>query len=342
MRLSEFKYALGPENVACGPHEVRLGRRDLGRMMIVDRKQRRQSHSWVSSLPDVLQRGDVLVLNNSKRIPGVLRARTVDEGAQVEIRFTAIESECVGFGRVYPQHFVRPGARLRITSGGTLTLQETNIGPHQLCRVHSDVPLSEALKKAGLPITSFFYTGYWNLENYNNVFATEEGSLESPMAGLHFTPELLKEIESRGIEIRFLTLHVVGSWLPPTSDDAAECAMSLEHYHVPESTAQAVRKARESGNRVLACGTTVVRALESAAMEDGTVNAGEQSTSLRISPGFKFRVVDLYFTNFHPSRSSLILLDAAFCDSELLLHSYEVARASGYLFFEFGDAVLYM
>jgi len=341
MRLSEFQYTLGPENIACEPHEVRLGRRDLGRMMIVDRKERRQSHSYVSSLPDILQPGDVLVLNNSKRIPGVLKARTVAEEAQVEIRFTAVESEYVGFGRLYPLHFVRQGARLHIAGGVTLTLDEINIGEHHLCQISSDAPLPDILKKAGLPITSFFYTGYWNLENYNNVFATEEGSLESPMAGLHFTPELLKAIEHRGIAISFITLHVVGSWLPPTSDDASECIMAVERYCVPESTAQAVHKARKRGGRVLACGTTVVRALESAAIEDGTVRAGEDNTSLRISPGFKFQVVDMYFTNFHPSRSSLILLDAAFCDFDLLQHSYEVARSSGYLFFEFGDAVLY-
>lgn len=341
MRLSEFHYTLGPENVACEPHEVRLGRRDLGRMLLVDRKQQRQSHSYVSSLPDLLRPGDVLVLNNSKRMPGVLRARTVDEEGQVEVRFTALESERVGLARVYPQHFVRPGARLRVAEEATLTLQDTDIGEHQLCRIISDMRLSAILKNIGLPITSFFYTGYWNLDNYNNVFATEEGSVESPMAGLHFTPELLQAIEARGIEIRFLTLHVVGSWLPPTSDDAGECLMAVEQYVVPESTAQAVEQARSRGCRVLACGTTVVRALESAALEDGTVHAGKATTSLRISPGFNFRVVDMYFTNFHPSRSSLILLDAAFCNPDLLLRSYEVARSAGYLFFEFGDAVLY-
>jgi S-adenosylmethionine:tRNA ribosyltransferase-isomerase len=342
MRLSELRYPLGPENIASEPHEVRLGRRDLGRMMIVDRASHKREHSHVARLPELLNPGDVLVLNDSKRIPGVLKLRTVKENAQVEIRFSKIDSDGSAVGRAFPTHFLDIGVELATKTGRKLTVRETGVGPHSLYRVVADAGFETILKEEGLPITSFFYQGYWDLDNYNNCFAASEGSLESPMAGLHFTPELLAEITRRGVTVCFVTLHVVGSWLAPISDEATAQVMSTEPYLIPEVTARAVTSAHESGNRVLACGTTVVRALESAAQFDGRVDAGRGATSLCVSPGYTFRVVDMYFTNFHPSSSSLILLDAAFCDKDLLLSSYAAAREAGYLFFEFGDAVLYV
>lgn len=344
MNLSELQYRLGAANIAAEPHEVRLGRRDLGRMLVVNRKQKSQTHSYVSFLPQFLQEGDVVVLNDSKRIPGVLKTRTRLQNAQVELRFTQLDEQTkrVGLARAYPTHLLSTGTELISTSGHMLRITASQIGPHNLYRIESQTAIDEVLKSSGLPITSFFYTGYWDLEHYNNFYACKEGSVESPMAGLHFTPELLERIRFRGIRICFVTLHVIGSWLPPLGNDMSAHIMSEENFFIPEETSEAIYTAGASGGRVLAIGTTVVRTLESAAVDNGTVRSGTGKTSLCISPGYQFKAVDLYFTNFHPSGSSLILLDAAFCDRDLLLQSYESARDAGYLFFEFGDAVLYM
>lgn len=343
MQISNLSYTLRPENIACEPSEVRLGRRDLGRMMVVDRKQRKRHHSLVLNLPEWLSRGDVLVLNNSKRMPGVLKGRILDQSAQVELRFVGLENDYVGLCRAYPSHFIQEGAQIGTADGNVLGVTETGIPPYDLCRVESrSISLKDCLHSIGLPITSFFYNGYWSLENYNNFYATEEGSLESPMVGLHFTPELLQTIRSRGVDVAFITLHPEGSWLPFIEEDISFHKMQFEEYVIPAQTARIIAEARRRQKRIFACGSTVVRTLETVAQDDGTVKSGSGRTNLYISPGFRFRVVDAYFTNFHPARTSLMVLDAAFCDPELLLESYRIAVRKGYLFYEFGDAVMYL
>lgn len=343
MRIADLSYSLRAENIACEPSEVRLGRRDLGRLMVIDRQEGKRFHTCVLDLPQWLHRGDVLVLNNSKRMPGVMKGRTVEHDAQVELRFVTLESERVGLCRPYPLHFMEVGREIKIGDGNVLRVLETGIPPYDLCRVElQNGDFKQSLHAAGLPITSFFYQGYWDLENYNNFYATEEGSLESPMVGLHFTPELLEAIEARGVTCAFITLHPEGSWLPFIEEDIGFHKMQFENYVVSPETAQLVNEVRTRGGKIVACGSTAVRALETVAQEDGKILAGSGQTNLYISPGFRFRIVDSYFTNFHPARTSLMVLDASFCDSKLLLESYQEAVERGYLFYEFGDAIMYI
>ncbi|MBK8545458.1 MAG: S-adenosylmethionine:tRNA ribosyltransferase-isomerase [Caulobacteraceae bacterium] len=215
--------------------------------------------------------------------------------------------------------------------------------PHGLNRVEADEPFyGFAVPRRHTPITSFFYGGEWSSEAYRPVYAAKEGgACESPLAGLHFTTDLLASIQEAGINVAFITLHVAGSWLPLREDQRPDDA-EPEAYEISEETAALIASTRARGNRVVAVGSTSVRCLESAA-RDGSLQAGAGVSRMYITPGHHFQIVDAYFTAiFHPARSSLMVLDAAFCRKDLLLHAYGVARSNSYLFFEFGDAVLYL
>jgi S-adenosylmethionine:tRNA ribosyltransferase-isomerase len=343
MRIEDFRYALRFENIEGTPREIRLGRRDLGRMLVIDRSAGSVGDSTVDELPRLLDPGDVLVLNNSKRIPGVLRGRSA-RGGQVELRFVDLdEDDRGGLCAIFPMHDIDAGSVVTLRDGAQCVVAATGLTRHRLARIQvKDDSLRELLKSQGRPIPGFFYENHWTCEHLNPYYATEEGTVESPLAGLHFTPTLIERLERRGVEVRFVTLHSVGSWLPFLEEDVEEHEMWPEAYAVPASTAEAVNRARDRGARVCACGSTSLRALESAARPDGEVQPGRGRTSLYITPGYDFKVVGAYFTNFHQYQTSLVVLDAAFGGRELVLESYEEASRRGYSFFEFGDAVLFV
>jgi len=223
-----------------------------------------------------------------------------------------------------------------------LGIEDGPHGPHGLYKLSSIDALETVLAAHGLPITSFFYDGYFELDNYNPFYACAEGSFESPMAGLHLSEEIVAELRHKGIEFVTLTHHVVGSWLAPLEEEIEAMAMTEEAFTIPEATASAIRIAKLRNKRILAVGSTCVRALESACGDDGVPVAGAATTRLCIRPGFRFRCVDAYLTSFHPARSSLMVLDAAFCGVGLLQTAYRHANRERYMFLEFGDAVLYL
>ena len=339
MRIDTLRYDLGPENIAGEPPDVRLGRRDLGRMLVVDRRRRALADDFIVDLPRRLNPGDVVVLNNSKRLPGILHVRT-ERGAQLELRFTRLEGKRQGICRPYPAHLAKKGARLRL-GRHWLRMSHWPLQPHNLCRVRTSSDLKGLLRRFGLPITSFFSERYWELSSYNPVYASVEGGVESPMAGVHFTAELIRELEAKGIGVHFITLHPVGSWLPFLEDNIEDHALESEEYAVSRMTAAALNAAKRAGAQILAVGSTVMRTLESATDASGVVRSGRGIATLYITPGYKFRTATAYFTNFHNSRSSLMVLDAAFCKRSLLLRAYNEAKQRKYLFQEFGDAILY-
>lgn len=341
MKVEELKYNLGGENIASAPREVRLGHRDLGRMLVVDRQQRTQRHSFVRALPELLAPGDVLVLNNSKRIPGLLKAYVDHNDAQVEVQFVHYEENNSALCRIYPAHHVVPGVRIR-AGEHVFEVAKDHIAPNDLCLVRAmNTTLTDILKAEGYPITSFFYSRYWEVEYLNPCYSSEEGAIESPLAGLHFTPQLLADLSAAGVGIAYVTLHSVGSWLPFLEDDIEEHVVNKEWFDMPAASADMINAAKQRKNKVIACGSTAMRAVESA-VKDGLVRSMQEHSDLYIRPGHTFQVVDHYFTNFHPYRTSLMVLDAAFCGKDLLLESYAVAKREHYLFFEFGDAILYL
>lgn len=338
--IDDLHYGLALENLEGTPREIRLGRRDLGRLLVVDRATSSITHSRVQELPSWFAAGDVLVLNNSKRIPGVLKGRT-SLGGQVEFRFVEVE-DAEGLCRIFPLHDVAVGSVVEFPPGH-VEVVELAVTKYELSRVRAvGVSLRELLRTRGLPITGFFYENHWTVDNLNPYYATEEGTVESPLAGLHFTPELVASIEAAGATVCFVTLHSVGSWLPFLENRIEEHEMWPEVYVVPEETAGAIATARESGGRIFACGSTSLRALEAAAVAGRRVQAVRSRTGLYITPGYEFQVVDAFFTNFHQQQTSMIVLDAAFAGLDLVMDSYREAAAAGYAFFEFGDAVLFL
>jgi S-adenosylmethionine:tRNA ribosyltransferase-isomerase len=243
MRLVDLSYELSPSHLACEPREIRLGDRDRGRMLVVRRDTGDVLHSTVLDLAEQLTPGDVLVLNNSKSSPGVLKTRTIPVGAQIELRIAFFDGERRAITRAWPTHFVKEGLTVRTLSGEKLTITEVNIPPHGLCAVEGAIPLLETLKKEGLPITSFFYKGYWKPEHYHPVYASAEGSVESPLAGLHFTWHLLDLLKARGVVVEFVTLHVAGSWLPFLEEESSDHEAPPEEFFVPPETAAAIDRA---------------------------------------------------------------------------------------------------
>ncbi len=341
MQIEDLRYGLRFENIEGTPREIRLGQRDLGRMLLIDRHAGSIGHSAVEELPRLLHPGDVLVLNNSKRIPGVLKGRTA-RGGLVELRFVDFDDDDEGgLCAIFPMHDIEVGAVLKLRDGAECSVSATGLTAHRLSRIRvASGSVRELLKSQGRPIPGFFYENHWTCEHLNPYYASVEGTVESPLAGLHFTPRLVSRLEDAGVEVCFVTLHSVGSWLPFLERDVEEHEMWTESFAVPASTATAVNRARDRGGRICACGSTSLRALESAVDSSGELQPGSGRTSLYITPGYRFKVVDAYFTNFHQYQTSLVVLDAAFGGRALVMEGYEEASMLGYSFFEFGDAVL--
>jgi S-adenosylmethionine:tRNA ribosyltransferase-isomerase len=342
MRIEDLRYELRPENLAGTPREVRLGSRDLGRLLVVERASGRIFDRTVLDLPNIFEPGDLLILNNSKRIPGVLRGRT-EFGGQVELRFVDLAEEGTGLCRIFPQHDVPAGSVIALDGGGEVYIAELDVTKYGLARVESVGNSLRALLCAqGTPILGFFYDDLWSVKELNPFYATEEGSVESPLAGLHFTRELVDALRNAGIGVEFVTLHSVGSWLPFLEDTAGEHTMWAEAFSIPAETAKAVKRTRSAGGKIFACGSTSLRALESAAVSGRTVEAMTGRTDLYIMPGYQFKIVDGYFTNFHQYQTSLMVLDCAVAGTNLAKRAYAKAARLGYHFYEFGDAVLYL
>lgn len=342
MRIRDLSYQLVPENVIGTPREFRLGRRDRSRMLVVDSSQGTFVSRTVEELPQIVASGDVVVLNNSKRIPGVLHGRT-PMGGKVELRFVDLEGERTGLCRIFPMHDVEAGTAIDLREGGIVDILEMGLTQYGLARVRPRTgSLRALLKQQGTPILGFFYDDHWGVNELNPFYATEEGSVESPLAGLHFTPELVAGLKQRDIHICFVTLHSVGSWLPFLEADSRDHEMWAEQFRVSPETAATINAARAKGGRVVACGSTSLRALEAAAKPDGSIVAREGKTQVYCEPGYKFKAVDAFFTNFHQQQTSLIVLDCAFAGQDLVMRAYRGASKLTYGFYEFGDAVLYL
>lgn len=202
--------------------------------------------------------------------------------------------------------------------------------------------LIDVLKTNGVAINAFFSSREWKTEHLNPYYSTIEGSVESPLAGLHFTPELLSTLEKKGVNIGYVTLHSSGSWLPFLEDNIDDHKVFEEEFEMPSATAALINEAKSNGKRVVACGSTAMRSIETSSDEKGIAHPQKGVSHLFIKPGYQFKIVDHYFTNFHQYRTSLMVLDAAFCGKDFLMETYEEAKRRGYIFYEFGDAVFYL
>lgn len=338
--LEAYGYELPNELIAQNPAEPR----DASRLMVLDRNSRRIFHASFGDIDRFLEPGDLLVLNDTKVIHARLRGRKRSGGAEAEILLlTPINStETEWEALVRPGRRLKPGTVVVLSDGTEVSLGGwTGDGVRraafpECCDVRAlmerigDVPLPPYIRDTCAPP-----------ERYQTVYAETAGSAAAPTAGLHFTERVFGKLRGRGVEKAFLTLHVgLGTFRPVTECDIRKHRMHEEYCSVEEATAARINLARKRGNRAVAVGTTVVRALESVADENGRVGHGSLWTKAYIYPGYGFRAVDAMVTNFHLPKSTLLMLVAAFAGRDFIMEAYEEAVRLRYRFFSFGDAML--
>jgi S-adenosylmethionine:tRNA ribosyltransferase-isomerase len=341
--LASYDYALPPERIAQDPAEPR----DAARLLVLDRRSGARRDTSVRDLATLLRPGDCLVVNDTRVIPARLLGTIAGSERAAEVLLVRALPDGEWEALVRPARHCPPGTTLLLADGRARAVV-TGSGAVGRRRLSLDWPgpVAVLLATHGLPplppyIRRYRKPGGEDFARYQTVYAARDGAVAAPTAGLHFTPELLTALRARGVEIHAITLHVgPGTFQPVRVTRVAEHRMEPEACEVPAATAQAVGRARAEGRRVLAVGTTTVRALESASGASGAVVAGAGSAELTITPGFRFRAVDALLTNFHLPRSSLLLLVSAFAGRELVLDAYRHAVAAGYRFYSYGDAML--
>ena len=340
LRRSDYFYELPPELIAQDP----LADRSSSRLMAVDRNTGKTEHKHFSDIIDYLVPGDCLVLNNTKVIPARLLGKREGTGGHVEVlllkRVNATDWETL----VKPGKSCRPGQKLDFGEGilKAEVLEVVEDG-NRIVRFHFDGIFEEILDKLGeMPLPPYITHKLADPARYNTVYAKFDGSAAAPTAGLHFTPELLKKIEDKGIKLAYVTLHVgLGTFRPVKEDVITDHKMHTESYQVTKETADLINRTKAEGGRVICVGTTSCRTVESCAGEDGKVDPGSGETSIFIYPGYKFKVMDGLITNFHLPESTLIMLVSAFAGRENVLAAYEEAVRERYRFFSFGDACFF-
>jgi S-adenosylmethionine:tRNA ribosyltransferase-isomerase len=338
--VASYDYDLPPELIAQNPAE----RRDASRLMRLSRNTGRTAHLRFSDLPSLLRPGDLLVMNDTRVFRARVPAKKIPGGAAVEIFFLAP----VGDGREWrtlarPGRKLPPGARAE-AEGVVIEIKEQLEDGSRIVSLPDGVTPGDFFRRCGhTPLPPYIKHTAAPDERYQTVYSdpAKNRSVAAPTAGLHFTPELLDGLTRGGVETAFLTLDVgVGTFRPVKTDDIRQHVMHSERYEMSETCAEAVNGAKSSGRRVIAVGTTAVRALESSADDLGRVSPGASETGIFITPGYRFKIPDAIITNFHLPRSTLLMLVSAFAGHGETMRAYAEAVSLGYRFFSFGDAML--
>lgn len=337
MKTSDFYFDLPEELIAQTP----LERRDASRLLCLDRWSGAREHRIFSELPELLQPGDCLVMNDSRVLPARLMGMR-ETGGVVEVLLL----RDLGGGRweclTRPGRKTRPGTRL-IFGNGELEAEVLEVaeGGNRIVEFKYEGIFLEVLERLGkMPLPPYIKVELEDGERYQTVYSKEPGSAAAPTAGLHFTKELLARIADRGVRECFVTLHVgLGTFRPVKAEDIEEHEMHSEFCIMPEETARVITETKRSGGRVVCVGTTSCRTVESFANEDGTMDAKSGWTNIFIYPGYRFKCMDALVTNFHLPESTLIMLVSAFAGRENVLAAYNEAVREKYRFFSFGDAM---
>ena len=337
MKVSEFNYDLPEELIAQHPIE----KRDESRLMVLNRKNQTIEHRKFKDIIEYLEPGDCLVRNNTKVIPARLYGKK-ETGANVEfLLLNQIQ------GDIW-EVIVRPGNKLHIGAKvffgqGILEAEILDVMPGGTRKVQFSYQgiFNEILDQIGLmPLPPYIHEELKEKDRYQTVYAKYEGSAAAPTAGLHFTPELLKSIEKKGIEIANVTLHVgIGTFRPVKEETVENHHMHSEHYYIKKEDVDKINQAKQNGKRVIAVGTTSCRVLETIADEKGRVKETEGDTQIFIYPGYHFKILDGLITNFHLPQSTLLMLVSALAGKEYIMKAYEEAVKEKYRFFSFGDAM---
>lgn len=338
LKKSDFYFDLPQELIAQDPLEDR----SASRLLVLDKDTGAVEHHNFKEITSYLRPGDCLVLNNTKVIPARLMGVKEDTGAVIEVLLLKRRENDVWETLVKPGKKARPGTKL-VFGDGSLRAEVMDVVEegNRLIRFSYEGIFEEALDRLGeMPLPPYITHKLQDKTRYQTVYAKYDGSAAAPTAGLHFTKELLAEIEDMGVKIAYVTLHVgLGTFRPVKEENILEHHMHSEHYQVTQETADVINQTKEQGGRVICVGTTSCRTVESAADENGNVQAGCGDTEIFIYPGYRFKVLDCLITNFHLPESTLVMLVSALAGRENVLSAYQKAIEEKYRFFSFGDAM---
>lgn len=338
MKRQDFYYELPEELIAQDPLEDRSS----SRLLVLDKETGAFSHHVFKEITEYLHEGDCLVINDTKVIPARLIGSKVETNAKIEVLLLKRKENNVWETLVKPGKKAKVGAKISFGEGLLMgevidVVEEGN----RLIKFDFDGIFEEILDQLGqMPLPPYITHQLEDKNRYQTVYATHTGSAAAPTAGLHFTPELLEEIKAKGVDIARVTLHVgLGTFRPVKVDEITEHHMHSEFFMIDEEAAEKINRAKETGHRVICVGTTSCRTVESAADENGHLEAKSGWTQIFIYPGYKFKVLDCLITNFHLPESTLVMLVSALAGRENILNAYQEAIKERYRFFSFGDAM---
>lgn len=339
MNVKDYDYDLPEELIAQDPLEDRSS----SRLMVLDRQTGDVEHRHFTDILEYLHPGDCLVINNTKVIPARLFGVKEDTQAKIEVLLLKRKENDIWETLVKPGKKAKPGTKL-VFGDGLLTAEVVDVVEegNRLIQFHYDGIFEEILDQLGqMPLPPYITHQLKDKNRYQTVYAKYDGSAAAPTAGLHFTKELLQKVKDMGVDIAEVTLHVgLGTFRPVKVENVLDHHMHSEFYMVSQEAADKINRAKESGHRVIAVGTTSTRTLEAAADENGRLHEISGWTEIFIYPGYQFKVIDALITNFHLPQSTLVMLVSALAGREHVLHAYEIAVKERYRFFSFGDAML--
>ena len=339
MLKSDFYYDLPERLIAQTPAEPR----DSSRLMVTNRETGEITHDRFYNICDYLQKGDLLVMNDSKVFPARLYGTKRGTGAAVELLLLKRRSLTDWETLVRPGKKLKSGAVVDFPENLSCEVLETVDEGNRIVRFAFEGDFFDILDRIGqMPLPPYITEKLEKKDRYNTIYCRETGSAAAPTAGLHFTQEVFDKLAAKGVDTAYVTLHVgLGTFRPVKEDNILDHKMHVEHFSVPEETARKIAECKARGGRVIAVGTTSCRTLESAAgmSADGRVSACSADTGIFIYPGYKFKVIDGLITNFHLPESTLIMLVSAFMGRENTLRAYKTAVENEYRFFSFGDSM---
>ena len=340
LKTSDFYFDLPKDLIAQDPLEDR----SASKLLMVDKKTGEVKHEIFKNIVDYLYPGDCLVLNNTKVLPARLLGVKEDTGAAVEVLLLKRKEGNIWETLVKPGKKMRPGARV-VFGDGLLRAEVIDVVEegNRLIRFEFDGIFEEVLDRLGeMPLPPYITHKLQDKNRYQTVYAKYDGSAAAPTAGLHFTKELLREIEGKGVKLAYVTLHVgLGTFRPVKEENILEHHMHSEYYQISQEAADLINETKRKGGRVICVGTTSCRTVESAADDNGLLSECCGNTEIFIYPGYKFKVLDCLITNFHLPESTLVMLVSALAGREHVLAAYQEAIKEKYRFFSFGDACFF-